>query len=207
MAAGMIGERWRWVTVVFLGVCLLIGMARKAFAEEDALMGLESLAGRFEQRILTTDGELVSRSEGSFALLRPHFLRWKVEAPGQQLLLSDGEFLWQYDLDLETLARQPVDPEQMSPLRLLMEPETALAEDYRITRKDGSMVLEPLADEPLFQQVEVIFSKDVPAKLTLIDNLGQTISVELMVDHSATPSPEDFVFEPPSGVEIVTSEG
>ena len=229
MAKGMIGERWRWVVVAFLLGCLLIGLVREAVAdtstaEESApqqtpiladgpalstdrsLTGIDALSGTFEQTIRDPKGELVATSQGEFAILKPHFLRWFVRAPGQQLLVSDGEYLWQHDLDLETLVRQPIDRGQNSPLRLLIEPEASLTSDYSISRDAQTIRLTPLTDSSLFQVVTLFFDGEHIRAMQLLDNLGQTIDVVLSLNPETMLTPGDFQFEVPEGMDITIRE-
>jgi len=235
MSAGMIGERWRWIVVAFLLGCLLIGLAREALAQqmqplpsaevrqpqptgqgnesekrdystEQSLTGIESLAGTFQQVIHDQNGVAVSSSSGEFAILRPHFLRWFVREPGEQLIQSDGEFLWQYDLDLETLTRQAVDTGQSSPLRLLIEPEAALASDYTVIREGSRIRLTPHSEQSGFESVELVFDAGVLEGMDLRDNLGQTIQITLAVDPEARLTPTDFEFTVPEGLEVVTRD-
>ncbi|MEB3259149.1 MAG: outer membrane lipoprotein chaperone LolA [Cyanobacteriota bacterium] len=224
MAAGMIGERWRWLVVAFLTGCLIIGLAREALADDAtlpgvaansvepaaiadhrirSLSGLDAVAGTFEQHIFDHHGNEVAFSRGDFAVLRPHFLRWAVREPGEQLLVSDGEFLWQYDLDLETLYRQPITDDQTSPLRLLLATKASLAEDYAITTTEHGLTLQPKAESPVFQQVTLRFDRDILTGMALLDNLGQRIEVDLLIDPERMPSAADFRFDVPPGVDIV----
>ena len=195
----MIGERWRWWTVAFLAGCLFLGMVRSARAEDSPLLQVHSLTGQFKQTITDADGNALSASKGSFALLKPHFVRWEIEAPGRQLLLSDGDYLWQHDLDLETVNREPIDASRRSPLRLLMDSEATLELDYVIERDGAVVTLTPRDQDPLFQRLAVHMDGAVPTRLELLDTVEQTVVIELQVDTDVSLSPNDFVFSPPEG--------
>ena len=58
---------------------------------------------QFIQRIVTPEGELLETSEGQFSL-RPHFMRWQIESPDQQLLIVNENTLTQIDWDLEVVS-------------------------------------------------------------------------------------------------------
>lgn len=194
----------QWLTIMLLGLCLVLGLAREALADEatEPFTGINDLAGIFTQVVRDEELQVVSRSEGSFAILKPHYLRWAIEAPGEQLILSDGTYLWQYDIDLETVTRQPVDVSANSPLRLLVEPETALADDYVVERQPNQMRLLPKSADALFEWVEVDFVRGTPVTMTVLDNLGQTITIELEVDPDIDLDPMDFRFSPPPGIDM-----
>ena len=209
MVINMINGYWRWVAIAFLIAFLFMGIVRKVSAsevEQESWVGIRSLAGTFEQRIFDSNGKLVSEDSGEFSVLKPHYLRWFVTVPGRQLLVVNGEYLWQYDFDLETGSRQPISASQQSPLKLLIETEEALLDDYTVSRKNNTMTLRPNNKNHFFQLVTVEFSteskSEVPTRMKFIDNLNQTVDVQFIVDTNILPKPEDFRFEAPDGGDI-----
>ncbi len=197
----LVAPKWRWWIVVVLCAWLLIGVARDV--RSASLFGdIDVLEGTFVQELRNEEGELIGSSTGDFSLLRPHFFRWSIESPGQQLLLGDGEFFWQYDKDLATVIRRPLDEQLQSPLGVLLADEQALTAHYDVVRSNGEIRLRPLADNPLFKSVTVFTEKGLPATLHLIDNLNQSITLHLEVQEGRRPTPVDFSFEPPPGADL-----
>ncbi len=176
------------------------------FDASASLLPTEGLLGRFEQRIEDAQGELLSQSRGQFALRKPHFFRWSIEAPGQQLLVADGSWLWQYDLDLETITRQPLGLDDSAPLRLLTQSMNDLARDYRLEWTADLLTLTPLSPNADFDAMRVHYRDDLPQRLTIDDNLGQTIDIVFTVDANEVPSLSTFVFEPPDTIDVYTQE-
>src|SRR5690606_35806332 len=102
-----------------LATLLFMAMGNVALADEQSLLELQrllsqtrSLQGDFEQVTRDQDGQIVEENTGTFAIKRPGLLRWHIEEPFEQLLVSDGENLWVYDPDLEQVTISTVD-EQM----------------------------------------------------------------------------------------------
>src|SRR5690606_3793823 len=100
-------------TFVALSIFLL---ASTATANESALLELhellsetKSLQGKFNQVTRDEQGQMVEENTGTFAIKRPGLLRWHIEKPFEQLLVSDGESLWVYDPDLEQVTINTVD--------------------------------------------------------------------------------------------------
>ena len=84
--------------------CLLF-VAGTAAADVLAIFSeRQGMSGQFIQRIVTPEGELLETSEGQFSLLRPHFMRWQIESPDQQLLIVNENTLTQIDWDLEVVS-------------------------------------------------------------------------------------------------------
>jgi chaperone LolA len=203
----MITDKYRWPTVIVLSLCLLIGFARQAKSEPFApLLTQNSLSGAFEQRIISSDGEELSTSTGTFAILRPHFFRWTVTAPGQVELVADGNFLWQHDLDLNTVSRRTIDPNANLPLQLLLSDDAALTEQFKISRDEASVTLTPQYDASLFASIKIEFSGAQPRKIYVADTAGQTIEIALSVADDQIVSATDFHFIPPDDVDLYIAD-
>ena len=69
--------RWRVIVGCYL---VLLSTALRADVLE-TLAAREGMAGQFTQEIISPEGEMLERSNGNFALLRPHFFRWEILAP------------------------------------------------------------------------------------------------------------------------------
>ena len=70
---------------------------------------LENYHATFEQQILDGGGERLQSARGEMWLSRPGMLRWEVEAPYSQTVVSDGEDVYLYDPDLEQVTVQAMD--------------------------------------------------------------------------------------------------
>jgi outer membrane lipoprotein carrier protein len=197
----LVGNKWRWWTVALLCLWLLIGLAREAKA--DGLLGnIESIKGSFTQEIINASGSLTAQSSGEFALLRPHFFKWQITSPGKQLLLSDGEFFWQHDEDLETVVRRPLQSQLNSPLGVLLADEEVLREHYSVKRNPTYLQLVPLDPNAMFTSMQVTIDQGVPTAVIVTDNLDQRINFRLSPAKSGELTAADFVFMPPAEADI-----
>lgn len=182
------------------------GMVHEHATVPVSLLPTEGLSGSFEQRIEDTEGNLLSESRGQFALRKPHFFRWSIQEPGQQLLVADGRWLWQYDLDLETVSRQPMELDGNAPLRLLTQSLANLEGDYSLQWDENLLTLTPLKPNPAFQAMGVHYHNGVPQRLTINDSLGQTVDILFVVDTNGVPPLSTFEFEPPAAIDVYTQE-
>ena len=83
-------------------------------------VGKEAASGQFIQELYDEEGELLERSSGRYAILRPGFFRWEIDYPDRQLLLVSGDLFWHYDIDLATATRRKTgDDQSFAPLALL----------------------------------------------------------------------------------------
>lgn len=194
---------------------LLWGASARAEASAtDALLALlapvEQLQGAFTQEQYAADGSLAGESAGRFRLLRPGYFAWEITSPDSQLIIADPQYLWQYDRDLETVTRRPVDGSQaMSPLQVLGGDDRALREHYDVSRDDrGRFVLEPRGRDAGFQSLAVDFAGSLFRGMEVLDNLGQRVVIHFAdVSQNSGLTPADFAFTPPAGADLFYHDG
>jgi len=69
---------------------------------------VRSATGTFTQSTQSSRGQPAPAQSGTFAFERPGKFRWAVEKPYEQLVLSDGKKLYQYDPDLAQVSVRSV---------------------------------------------------------------------------------------------------
>lgn len=193
-------QHWRSAARRAAATVLLLSAPALRADPLEALAALEGMTGRFEQRILDVEGNLVGTSRGRFALRRPERLRWEITHPGNQLLISDGTTVWQYDRDLETATRRPVATGAPSPLQLLTESREALQAAFSISIDGDTVVLEPRADNSGYRRLSVTLSEGLPTRLEVDDRLEQRISIRLDGE-AVVPGLDQFQPRLPDGLE------
>lgn len=194
-----------------LAVLLTLALSQPLLADtlQQSLGNLGSLTGNFEQTLYSGDGEVLEQSSGSFSLLRPGYLSWHILEPDEQLLLAANETLWHYDVELETATRRRIPAgNPSSPLTILGGSSDDLEAAYRIeTLGDDRWLLEPLFEDAEFSSVELSFDGGLPVAMRIRDNLGRLTVISLGdLDPAAALSPQDFIFDPPAGIDIYDSD-
>ena len=124
-------------------VCLLFVAGTAAADVLQIFSERQGMSGQFIQRIVTPEGELLETSEGQFSLLRPHFMRWQIESPDQQLLIVNENTLTQIDWDLEVVSSRAMTPDNRSALDWLMAPAEELQQTFDITSSSRQATLIP----------------------------------------------------------------
>jgi outer membrane lipoprotein carrier protein len=160
------------------------------------------LQGQFRQRQFDGSDVVLAESSGGFKLLRPFFFIWEISSPDKQLIVANAEYLWHYDIDLQTATRRPVVGNvEASPLQILGGDESILREKYTV-RKDNedTFTLAPLNDAQGFRQMTVTFDAGIMQRMDIVDRLGQRVVVDFdQVDAQTPLTSSDFEFTPPSG--------
>lgn len=201
-------------TVSFVAV---FTMANTAMADGDPLVELhnllsktQSLQGDFNQVTTDQEGEVVEENTGTFAIKRPGLLRWHIEKPFEQLLVSNGEVLWVYDPDLEQVTINWVDEQMQQNSTLLLSSDLEkIRANYRadeVTTEGDSktFTLIPLDQGNAFERLELQFQGDRMKGWELYTELGEksTFTFEDLKVNEEIPD-ERFRFEPPPGVDVL----
>lgn len=199
---------------VFLSGLLPGAAALAEDAATDELLAvlrpIGQMQGAFTQQQYAADGSLAGESRGRFRLLRPGYFAWEITSPDSQLIIADPEYLWQYDRDLETVTRRPVnDSQAMSPLQVLGGDTEALGQHYSVSRDaQGRFLLTPRSGDPGFQSLALDFSGELFRGMEVLDNLGQRVVIEFAdVRLGGELTAADFAFAPPPGADLFYHDG
>ncbi len=103
------------------------------------LQPITSLSAQFQQRIVDVDGFEIQSSQGVFQVAQPNKLRWIVEQPMEQQIISDGVTLWVYDPDLEQVTVQPFNEDiAATPAILFSGDLAALDKSYFVQQQSAA---------------------------------------------------------------------
>ncbi len=199
-----------------LFVSLLLCLASAAVADEAAmaslqqqLAGIQGLRGNFQQQLVSSEGVELEQSSGNFRLLQPDYFAWEIRAPDEQLLLAAEGSLWHHDVELETVTRRNISPDNpYSPLTILGGDRARLQQHYRVERigKQAWRLL-PIFADPDFSAIALTFDGNVPAMMEIFDPLERRTVIRFAnVQLNPPLGPADFHFEPPPGVDIYDHE-
>lgn len=196
---------------------LLTGLLSLAWsAQADALANflarlqqLQSLEADFTQVTRDNTGRTLQQLNGTLTVAKPGKMRWQTAAPYEQLVVSDGELVWIYDMDLEQVTIRNMDLRVQETPALLLSGDSAqvgqnftVAESvqgdfsrYQLTPKDRSQLFEKLEFQYQQQQLESMRIYDAAGQIT-----------EIVFGRIKTNKPTDrqaFIFDVPEGVDVI----
>lgn len=180
------------------------------------LSGHESAQADFVQFSLNEGGNRAEESNGHFVVQRPNRFRWVTETPFEQQIISDGQYIWVYDPDLEQVTRKPADQQGNSaPAMILNGQIQALDKDFAISKIDedasGVALFELVPREPensTFARIRLLFEQERITELSMQDSLGQRSMLVLDGLEYDPELPDDvFDFVPPEGVDVILDQG
>lgn len=198
--------------VLLCGLAGLPGLARAVDTAQVQLQSfvdrVKSATGEFRQEQAGKDG--ASRVQtGTFAFQRPGKFRWQVLKPYAQLIVSDGQHVYQYDPDLEQVTeRRAGQAIGASPAALLFG-SGSLDESFTVQSRpdrDGLQWLRavPRTPDAGFTHVDIGFADGLPRRLELLDAFGQTSRIEFsgLKANPGIPASQ-FQFTVPKGADLV----
>ncbi len=203
---------------VLLMLAGLLVLTFKAHAEDvvvlsEYLKAMDNVTGQFVQHTYDGKGALLQTQKGTLHLKRPNKFRWKSQEPFEQLLLSDGETLWQYDEDLEQVSIQKLDQRlSVTPALLLTGNVKTIAKEYDVfgekLDKEYHFVLIPKGNETLFDRLRLEFDeKKLLSRMVIKDEVGQKTTLNLLnVQKKNKMKDSLFTFEIPEGIDVIRSE-
>ena len=168
------------------------------------LHSFTSLSGAFKQMQSRAYDGVSAESTGEFKGLKPNFFMWHQITPDDQLVLSDAEFIWHYDKDLETVARRKIS-DQMASLQLLLGDSTSIRNGYSIFSPNiGDYHLTPRNPHSHFQLVRLHFNKHELSQIEIIDRIGHELIIALSdLQYNPSLTAEDFVINASENAEFL----
>lgn len=201
-----------FVLSLFAGI---VAAATPAEQLTSLLGNLKSMQATFNQTIYDGNGGVMQHSAGSMALERPGRFRWEIKTPNEQVIIADGEEIWNYDPGLQQAVEQPMGNSLGdTPAFLLTGSTDSIAKSFNIAQipqhKAGQTAfkLTPKDQGALFQWVQLVFSNNQLTEMELQDNLGQQTMINFTdVKFNPSLNPTLFQFTPPKGVDVIRQQG
>lgn len=188
-------------------------MAADAKSQLDAFVKqVRSATGTFTQSTQSSRGQPTPAQSGTFAFERPGKFRWAVEKPYEQLVLSDGRKLYQYDPDLAQVSVRSVGAAIGNAPAQVLFGEGSLEQSFDVkplAAKENLQWLRatPRTAEAGFSHMDMGFDGNLPVRIDILDAFGQTTRVEFttIVPNPKVPASQ-FTFVAPAGVDVVNME-
>lgn len=205
----------KWWRTLSVGLLLLAGSgtvyAQTATQQlRDFVQRVHSASGQFSQHTIDAQGGQRPAQTGEFAFERPGKFKWQVLKPYEQLVLSDGKQLYQYDPDLNQLTQRGVDQAIGTSPAAILFGSGNLDQSFDLEPRpdeDGLNWLRasPKASDAGFDYVDIGFKSGNPVRLVLLDAFGQQTLIELSaIKTDISFKQRDFSFTPPADVDVVT---
>lgn len=175
---------------------------------EDFLANTQTLEATFQQTLRTHEGEVLQQTEGEFYLNRPGKFRWNYRSPYEQVIVSDGERVWIYDVELQQVTVQKQSASLPATPMALLEDSSTLHNDFDVTPLDENqgvyrLKLMSKSKESDFGEIVVGLDSSGLRFMQLHDQFEQVTDIVFSDMHTNKKlAQEIFEFIPPEGVDV-----
>lgn len=175
---------------------------------ENFLANTRTLEAEFQQTLRTHEGEVLQQTEGTFYLNRPGKFRWNYRSPYEQVIVSDGERIWIYDVELRQVTVQKQSAGLPTTPMALLENSLKLHQSFDVTpldEHDGIYRLKMVSKtkESDFGEIVVGLDNKGLRFLQLHDQFEQVTDIVFSdVTTNVKLEKEIFEFIPPEGVDV-----
>ena len=175
------------------------------------LQDITTISADILQLIIESDGGVLEETEIKMLLKRPDRLYWETVSPFQELIVTNGEILWNYQPDLEQVTIEDWDSDDSELAAQLLNGRTeTLSNDYYVAminaEDNKSFELSPKMSDSIYELVTVSFIDDVLDMIHLDGRNGEqtvwqfnNLVMNSLIEHNS------FEFEVPDGIEVVSN--
>ncbi|MEE3144397.1 MAG: outer membrane lipoprotein chaperone LolA [Pseudomonadota bacterium] len=201
-----------------LAALLICAFFKGSFAQQEALARLDSLLANINsltadvvQLIVESDGGILEESNIKMLLKKPNGFYWETITPYQELIVTNGIKLWNYQPDLEQVVIEDWDVSKSELAAQLLSGKTEnldsqyIIEELSNTNNDSQeFVLTPVDADSIYTQISINF---ITSELDLIylnsRNGQQTVWRFDAIERNQILEDSLFDFQPPAGIEII----
>lgn len=173
------------------------------------LQGMENFQAAFVQTSRAQGGEILQQMQGTLSVAKPGKMRWETEDPYAQLVVSDGQLIWVYDMDLEQVTIRNMDQRVQETPALLLSGDTdqidaSFVVSYEASGKNSLFQLVPKDPSQLFQSLEFHYEGKILQRMMIFDAAGQATEIAFSEQKANEAIDEQaFIFDVPEGVDVI----
>ena len=209
----MTGKNLTWRFLVW-GLAVLIPALNPVHADSIAKLrsfyaDVNTFSADFDQVVLDENLNRIEERSGQMWLARPGKFRWDYEPPLEERVVSDGEKVWVYDIELEQITVRSLDRSLGRTPALLLAGKGNLDTTYNLEDRGEHgkvfwVALVPKSNDGNFSEIQLGFEGHELRLMQLLDQLGQITRI-VFKDNETNPelTPTLFDFVPPPGVDVL----
>lgn len=171
---------------------------------------VQTYSARFQQVVLDEDFNPIEESSGRVTIKRPGRFRWDYEPPDETRIISNGEKVWIYDVELEQVSVRAYEDALGNTPAALLAGGAGIGEEFEVTdlgEVNGPLHwvrMVPKSEDVGFEDIRIGFEDGRLRVMELVDGLGQTTRIT-MTDGAENETIDDsrFRFTAPEGVDVI----
>lgn len=199
------------LSISFLATPTLSSAQESDTARLEALLSdISSLSAEVTQLIIESDGGVLEESLIQMHMLRPNGFYWETLDPFPELVVTNGETLWNYQPDLEQVVIEDFNSDESELAAQLLSGNTdALVSDYEIeaTTEDNDFIsfqLLPIAADSVYSRITISFLASEIESIHISSKNGEQTAWQFgKVERNKGLAMERFEFQVPDGIEVI----
>lgn len=183
----------------FLLSILLFSLFAYAFATpaqdlSAKLSKFKTYHANFTQITKDSNGRVIQQSSGQMWLMPPGRFKWQSDKPTKQLIITNGKYLWVYDVDLQQATQQVLDNKaHVNPVSILSGSISDIQANFLVfPSTPGVFILKPKNHNLDFKQIKLVFVNDRITQMEVINNLDETTDFDFANIQINQPLSTDF---------------
>lgn len=171
---------------------------------------VRTYSAKFQQVVLDEEFNPIEESSGRVLIKRPGRFRWNYEPPGEHRIISDGEKVWVYDVELEQVTVRSLKEAVGKTPAGLLAGGADIDDQFNVTdlgQVNGPLYwvrMVPTGEDVGFEDIRIGFEDGRLRVLELVDGLDQTTRITMTDGEENEPiSDSQFEFTPPDGVDVI----
>jgi outer membrane lipoprotein carrier protein len=154
-------------------------------------------------------GQTKPAQRGKFLFMRPGRFKWDVLKPYEQVIVSNGKEIYQFDSDLNQVTVRKADQAIGASPAAILFGSGSLEQSFEVSALPDKESLAWLRAKPKqpdagFVHVDLGFKDGVPHRIVLLDAFGQTTHIEISaLMRNPGLSTSNFDFVAPKGADVV----
>lgn len=171
---------------------------------QNKLNVFDGYQANFKQVVTDIEANIIHQADGKLVFKQPGRFIWEVTAPEEELLISNGQYVWWYNPFVEQVSIFDVQQAvTQTPFALLVSKDPSIWKQFSISKENNIYVITP---------VDLSQAQVIKLTLTIIDNdlekivitsRSQQVSEYTLSDQSKFKPQEDmFEFEMPAGIDV-----
>ncbi len=200
----------KFCAVLVLGFTTSSLWAAEALADFLARLDkLQNLQAHFVQTTRDARGISLQELQGTLTVAKPGKMHWQTQPPYEQLVVSDGDNIWVYDMDLEQVTIRKMEQRIVeTPALLLSGNSQEIRKNFNVEMKSQvgkvRFMLTPNDKSQLFERIELQYADTLLQSMRIIDAAGQTTDIVFDgVKTNQKVSSNLFTFIVPEGVDVI----
>ena len=170
---------------------------------------VHTYTARFEQVVLDEGLNPIEESSGTMQIARPGRFRWDYEPPNEQRIVSDGNKVWVYDIELEQITIRSQEKSLGKTPATLLAGGSDITSNYNVRDlgQSGALAwvgMQPKDTESGFSDMRIGFENNELRIMELVDGLGQTTRITLTdARENLQINDTRFVLQLPRDVDVI----